>query len=85
MNRYWGWMALALLAVGCGDSRPSNGMMDAGTMDDTYTVCNTSADCADGDECWLVQLAPAGTSGQFCSYTCASDLDCESSLGFSGV
>lgn len=70
------WLAFAVTVMGS----------TAGcVIDDTYTVCNTSADCVDGDTCWLVQLGPAATSGQFCSYTCGSDFDCESNLGFSGA
>jgi hypothetical protein len=55
-------------------------------VDDTYTSCSSSSDCRDsGDQCWLVQLGPAGTSGQFCSTQCTTDDSCEKNLGFSGA
>jgi hypothetical protein len=70
------WLAFAVTVMGS---------VSGCVIDDTYTRCSGSADCVDGDDCWLVQLGPAGTSGRFCSYTCTSDLNCESNFGFSGA
>lgn len=71
------WLAFAVTVMGS----------TAGcVLDNTYGRCVTSADCTDPlDDCWLVQLGPAGTSGRFCSYQCGTDLDCESNFGFGGA
>ena len=66
------WIALAALAMGS--------TVAGCTIDDTYTSCFDSSDCAT-DTCY--QITTGATSGSMCTYTCSAG-GCESNLGFNG-
>lgn len=64
----------------------TDGCPDGAPADDTYSFCADTTDCADlDDQCVLLTVPAAGTSGTQCTHGCSSDLDCESSFGFPGA
>lgn len=62
----------------------ASGLLGSGCIvDTTYTSCFDDLDCNGIDLCYTVDSGPA--IGEFCSYSCIDDFDCESNLGFSGA
>jgi hypothetical protein len=61
------------------------GMVSGCQVDDTYAVCNVTADCNDADDtCFGIDISGV-SSGNFCSHQCVDDFDCESAFGFAGA
>lgn len=52
----------------------------------SYDACVDSSECLEAeDQCFMVTIPAASTSGNFCSRACSSDVDCPSSAGGDGA